>query len=256
VDAIVGITGFVGGNLARQHRFDATFHSRNVAELAAGDYDLLVCAGAPAEKWRANADPEGDRARLAPLLGAIERVRAREVVLVSTVDVYPAPVEVDEDSAIDRSGQHPYGRHRLELEELVRSRFPGALVVRLPALFGRGLKKNAVYDLLTGNQVDQIHADGSFQFYGLDRLWPDVKRMRALGLRLVNVATEPVTIAEIAREAFGLEFDNRPPRLPARYDFRSRHAAALGGAGGYLLSRREVLADLARFVAAWRKGDR
>jgi hypothetical protein len=256
MDALIGHTGFVGGNLLRQHPFGALFHSRDIGELPTREYELLVCAGAPAEKWRANQDPEGDRARLAPLFRALERVRAREVVLVSTVDVYPQPLGVDEGTPIDRAAQHAYGRHRLELEEIVRARFPHALVVRLPALFGRGLKKNAVYDLLTDNLVDQIHADAAFQFYGLERLWRDIERMRALGLTLVNVATEPIPMGTVAREAFGLPFDNRPPRPPARYDFRSRHAAALGGSGGYLLDARTVLDDMAGFVAAWRKGER
>jgi nucleoside-diphosphate-sugar epimerase len=190
------------------------------------------------------------------LFSALKQVHAREVVVVSTVDVYPNPVGVTEESPIERGDQHPYGRHRAELEDVVRARFPDALVVRLPALFGRGLKKNAIYDLLTGNMVDQIHPDASFQFYALDRLWPDIERMRSLHLRLVNVATEPVTMREVARAAFGLDLATTPTRPPARYDFRSRHAAALGGSQGYLMSKSEVLADLARFAAAWRAGDR
>ena len=45
-------------------------------------------------------------------------------------------------------GLHPYGRNRLELEDLVRKEFD-TLVVRLPALFGKGLKKNFIYDAIT-----------------------------------------------------------------------------------------------------------
>jgi nucleoside-diphosphate-sugar epimerase len=256
VDALIGCTGFVGGNVARQRPFDALFHSRNIDALPDREYDLLVCAGASAEKWRANQDPAGDRERLESLFEALSKARAREVVLVSTVDVYPVPIGVDEDTPIARDAQHAYGRHRAELEALVTARFPGALVVRLPGLFGPGLKKNAIYDLLTGNMLDQIHPEASFQLYGVHRLWSDVERMRSLRLRLVNVATEPVTMREVAREAFGIELSRAPERPPARYDFRTKHADALGGARGYLLTKAEVLEDLTRFVAAWRGGAR
>ena len=48
------------------------------------------------------------------------------------------------------AGELPaYGRNRLQLERWVREDFPAALIVRLPALYGKGLKKNCLYDLHT-----------------------------------------------------------------------------------------------------------
>ena len=32
-DALIGHTGFVGGNLAAQHRFDAVFHSKTIESV-------------------------------------------------------------------------------------------------------------------------------------------------------------------------------------------------------------------------------
>ena len=46
--ALIGSTGFVGGNLQRQAAFDDGYHSRNIESLAGKSYDLIVCAGAPA----------------------------------------------------------------------------------------------------------------------------------------------------------------------------------------------------------------
>lgn len=246
-DALIGSTGFVGGNLLRQRPFDDLFNSRNIATLGDRAFDTIVCAGAPAEKWRANRDPDEDRARLATLTGALDRARARRVILVSTVDVYPVPVGVDEESPIDTATAQPYGRHRYELERFVQERFD-TLVVRLPGLFGTGIKKNIIFDFLNDNNVSQVHADSVFQFYGLDTLWPDIEIALANGLTVVNFATEPVSVGEVAREAFGMEFDNRPASSPARYDFRSRHAALYGGRDGYLQDRARVLAALGAFV--------
>jgi nucleoside-diphosphate-sugar epimerase len=246
-DALIGSTGFVGGNLLRQARFDDLFSSRNIESIAGRSYDLIVCAGAPAVKWKANRDPEADRASLARLTGALKHVKARKVILISTVDVYPSPIEVDEATAIPPAAGSPYGRHRLALEGFVAERFD-SLVVRLPALFGDGLKKNVVYDLLHGNMLDRIHSEGVFQFYGLDGVWADVQRCSALGLKLVNLATEPVSVRELAREAFDMDFSNVTQEPPARYDFRTRYDHLLGGARGYIRDRARVLGELRAFV--------
>jgi nucleoside-diphosphate-sugar epimerase len=166
--------------------------------------------------------------------------------------VLPEPNGADEDTPIDVARQQPYGRHRHELERFAHAHFPNALTVRLPGLFGPGLKKNALYDLLHGNETHKIHSGGVFQFYPLVRLWADLNRAAALGVPLVHFATAPLSVREIAAEAFGLDFVNELPTPPARYDFRSRHAAALGGADGYLYGRDAVLDELRRFVAAER----
>jgi nucleoside-diphosphate-sugar epimerase len=247
--ALIGHTGFIGGNLLRQCRFDACYNSKNIDDVRGRHFDLVVCAGAPAAKWKANQDPAADRACLGRLRDALALVDAREFILVSTVDVFGKTGGADEDTP--PVGATPYGQHRLELERFVSGRF-GALVVRLPALFGPGLKKNAVYDLLHDNQLEKIDGRAAFQFYDVRRLWPDVEVARRAGLRLVHFATEPVTVAELARDAFGMDFPNELPGAPARYDIRSKHAGLYGGRSGHLMDRGEVLRRLADYVAGER----
>jgi len=249
--ALIGHTGFVGGNLLRQARFDDCFRSTDIASIRGRAYDLVVCAGAPAEKWRANREPEDDRRNLARLADCLAGARADRVVLISTVDVFADSVGADEDTAVDPARATAYGRHRFELEEFVRARFD-TLVVRLPGLFGPGLKKNVVFDFLHGNQLDRIDARAVFQFYDVSDLWRDVGTALRAGLDLVHFAAEPVSVAEVAREAFGFEFANATPGVPARYDFRTRHAEVFGGRGGYLSERPAVLRALRQFVAGHR----
>jgi nucleoside-diphosphate-sugar epimerase len=247
--ALIGSTGFVGGNLLRQARFEDGYHSRNIGELAGRSYDLIVCAGAPAVKWKANREPEEDRAQLDRLMQALAGVKASHLVLISTVDVYPVPVDVDEGTPIAPEQGAPYGRHRLLLERFVAERFSHT-IVRLPGLFGPGLKKNIIYDFLHHNAVDAINADSVFQFYPLETLWPDIQRVRAGGLSLMNFATEPTSVREIAREVFGRQFEGAGQGAAARYDFRTRHADLFGREGGYIQSRADILAAMRRFVAA------
>jgi hypothetical protein len=252
-DALIGHTGFVGGTLLRQRPFDELYNSKTVEAIAGKSFGLLVVSAMPAAKWIANRDPAGDRAVLDRLTGCLRQVRAERVVVMSTVDVYPNPVGVDEDSAIDPAAQQTYGRNRLLLERTAAEHFPRVLVVRLPGLFGEGLKKNAVYDLLHDNDVHKIHAGSVFQFYNLDRLWRDIHIADATGLTLMNFATEPVSIRDVAWEAFGLDFGNVLDQVPARYDMRSKHAPLFGGRDGYLYSRAQVLGELRAFVERERR---
>jgi len=248
---LVGYTGFVGGTLLRAAPFHCLYNSSNAREMRGRRFDLFVVAGAPAEKWKANKDPDRDRATIESLIANISEVEAPSAILISTVDVYPDPLGVDETSEIDVAAQHPYGRHRLLLEQGFRERFPSGLIVRLPALFGQGLKKNAIFDLIHQHETWKLHAQAQFQFYDLARLWADLDRFQQADLRLINVATEPLTLGDVCRGAFGLEFTNDPGTAPARYDVRTRHDAALSGTSGYLYDRSTVIADLAAFVRAF-----
>ena len=247
-DALVGYTGFVGSNLASQHHFEACFNSKNIEAIRGQHFDRLVVSGMPAAKWIANGDPLGDLAILDRLWSSIALCQAREVVIVSTVDVYPTPMNVDEDTRIEPNEQQPYGLNRQLLEERAANHFPRVLAVRLPGLYGPGLKKNAVYDLLHDNETHKIPAEGSFQFYNLERIGKDIETAFGAGLSLVNFATEPVTVREVARHAFGIEFANDLGRLPPCYDVRTNHAAIFGGSEGYLESRAQVLDGLKSFV--------
>jgi nucleoside-diphosphate-sugar epimerase len=178
----------------------------------------------------------------------LAQARAGRVVLISTVDVYPSPVEVDEDAAIDPAAAEPYGRHRLELEQFVRERFE-CTVVRLPGLFGHGLKKNVIFDFLNDNQVDRIHPGGVFQFYDVDHLARDLRTALLHRLELLNISAEPVGVDEVARICLGRELCGAGLGPAPRYDYRSRHARLFGGRDGYTYSRAQVLADLRRYVA-------
>jgi nucleoside-diphosphate-sugar epimerase len=254
-DTLIGHTGFVGGNLVRQHTFDALFNSTNIDEIAGRSFNLVVCSAAPAEKWKANAEPERDLGNIERLARALDHVEAQRVVLISTVDVFLSPVDVDEASPTPMTGLHAYGRNRRRLEEVLAARFD-TLIVRLPALYGRGLKKNIIYDLLHDNDVRKIDSRGVFQFYNVDRLWSDIEIALANDLDLVHLPTEPVSVADVARAAFGIEFTNEVAPTPAHYDVRTRHAELFGGTGTYVEAKPQALGGIAEFVARERSGYR
>lgn len=148
-DLLVGATGFVGGNLRAAHGFAATCHSTDIMQQYGTRPDLCVYAGVPAAMFLANADPAAD---LAVMRAARENLRAiapKQVVLISTIAVYADSRGCDEKAAPTTQGLAAYGANRLQLEQWVREDYPDALIVRLPALYGKGLKKNFLFDLHT-----------------------------------------------------------------------------------------------------------
>jgi nucleoside-diphosphate-sugar epimerase len=247
-DALIGHTGFVGGTLLRQRTFDATYNSRNINTIHDREFDQIVCAGVSAVKWLANKEPEADWQAIQRLMESLQRVSARHFVLISTIDVYRTPIGLTERDAPTAEGLHAYGRHRLKLEEFIAGRFPSHTIVRLPALFGEGLKKNALYDLMHLNQTDLIVPNAAFQWYPLARLADDLDCIRAARLPLINVATEPVLMQDIQARFFPEVTLGTPVDAPPRYDLHSEHDAVLGGHNGYHLSAAQVWAAMTDFI--------
>lgn len=147
--ALVGYTGFVGSNLASCREFSALYNSKNIEQAYGTNPDLLVYAGVTAAKFLSNSAPEKDRQLCLDAFENICKINPSRVVLISTIDVYQTTENVDENNRADALGSNAYGKNRGELERLVSERFKTALIIRLPALFGGGLKKNFVYDMLT-----------------------------------------------------------------------------------------------------------
>lgn len=247
--ALLGHTGFVGSNLAAAHCFAASYNSSNIEALRGQAFDLIVCSAVTAQKWQANKNPEADWAGITKLLDVLSTVAAKRFVLISTIDVYPNPVHVNEETDLSALSNHAYGLHRLRVEEFVRDKFPRHQVLRLPGLFGPGIKKNVIFDLLHDNCIEMIHPEGVFQYYSLHLLWSDICRAVEREIPLLNLATEPIATRTIV-ERFFPECTLEPKSTPAaKYDFRSRFAALWGGSDGYLYGTEEILAHLATFIA-------
>lgn len=252
--ALIGFTGFVGSNLERKREFTDRYNSSNISDIRGKHFDEVVVAAAKAEKWRINQDPASDLAHIEELEQILASFTTDRLVLISTVDVYATPVEVDELTSIELAGLHPYGAHRYRLEEFVHRTFSNHQVVRLPGLFGPGLKKNVIYDLLHDNNVDRIHHAGSFQYYDLTRLAADLERLNTLDADLVNITAAPLRTDLIAEICFGMPFTNGPVGVVAgSYDVRSIYAS---DTDGYHYSAEESLAALKQFVSAERSGVR
>ena len=307
---LVGYTGFVGSNIASKYDFTWKINSKNKEEAFAKKPDLLIYAGLRAEKFLANKDPEADMAAVMEAMEQIKKINPGKLVLISTVDVYQNPVNVDEDTEIDTNGLLPYGANRYKLEQMVREAWEDALIIRLPGLFGKNLKKNFIYDfihiipallreekylelsaksslieeayrklnngfyqcMVTEKQnrtakeeyaVEELKQEfmslgfsalnftdsrGVFQFYNLANLWDDIQTAVKNDIRLLNIATEPISVAEIYKKLTDRTFENEITQTPPFYDYRSKHAELFGGKDGYFADKKTILNEIVDFV--------
>jgi hypothetical protein len=79
-------------------------------------------------------------------------------------------------------------------------------------------------------------------------------RVEEHGLSLVNLLTEPVTMGEIVDRVWPGKVVGTEPGPLAAYDVRTKYAVEMGGAGGYLASKAQVLDGLEAFVSAEKAG--
>jgi hypothetical protein len=305
LNILVGFSGFVGSNLVDAYRFGAVFNSKNIKSAFGLSPSLCVYAGIRAEKYLAAQQPQSDSALIEVAIENIKKIAPQRLVLISTIDVYPTPFNVDENSSIDSTNAHPYGVHRWQLEQWVQENVARYCIIRLPALFGKNIKKNFIYDLLYGipfmlneekwskfsaqeasiaalytkqeNGFYQCMADTDekkeelkaafshigfsalqftdsraiFQFYNLIHLWDHIEISLKNGLGVVNLATEPLTAAEVYAFVRGKDFVNKLSAPIPNYNFRTIHAGLFGGKDGYIYDKKTVLKEIKAFIGEY-----
>lgn len=145
---LIGYTGFVGSNLEKQFKFDHLYNSVNIESAFGSRPDLLVYSGVRAEKFLANKDPNKDLDIIKNAINNIKRIDAKRLVLISTIDVFKNPINVDEDTKVDTIDLQPYGLNRYFLEKWIEENIKEYTIIRLPGLYGHNIKKNFIYDLI------------------------------------------------------------------------------------------------------------
>ena len=250
-EALIGHTGFVGSNLARQHDFDMFFNSKNYLDMRGQSFDTIVCAGVSAVKWKANKEPEKDRAGIQALQEVLDTVSANRFVLISTIDVYPVMAGADESFDVLSLPNHAYGTNRFAFERFCQEKFPGCEIIRLPGLFGEGLKKNVIFDLLNDNCLEMINPACSFQYYDLSRLWTDIEIASRAGVKLVNLFTEPIRTVDIIDRFFPGKPVGQSAGAEMHYDLKTRHANLWNRNDGYIDDRDGVLEAMGKMIESY-----
>lgn len=298
---LIGNTGFVGSNLCKQYQFDGLYASKNVEEAYGKNPDMIVYSAVPAQKFIANQNPLEDEKVIDTAINNIKQINPKKIVLISTIDVYENPFNVDED-ANNFQITEAYGRNRRKLEVFVENNFKDYLIVRLPALYGENLKKNFIFDLinvvpsmlkyekfeelseknsilnqyytkldngfyklndvsleekenlkevfkkLNFTSLNFTDSRASFQFYNLNRLWDDINIALNNHLKIVNLATPPISASELYKYIYGEDFINELGNKIPKYDYRTKSFDVYKGENGYIAKKEEVLEDIKKYI--------
>lgn len=302
MEMLVGYTGFVGSNLQKLHTFEGLYASGNIKEAYGKEPQLLVYSGVPAQKFIANKEPNKDFEVIKNAIYNIEQINPKEIVLISTIDIYKNPVNVNEDTPIETNELQPYGYNRYYLEKWVSENIENHLIVHLPGLYGENIKKNFIYDLihvipsmLTEEKYNELitkdnfikkyyeiqengfykiksinekeekqlkeyfikigfsalnftDSRGKYQFYNLQYLWNHIEIARKNKIKVLNLATEPVSIAEIYEYVKKEKFNNEITKNIPNYNFKTKYDTLFNGKDGYIYDKKFVLEDIKKFI--------
>lgn len=198
---ILGGGGFVGSAVTRAaavHGWEATAAGKkDLADLTGTDWDVIINANGNSKKYISDQDPKRDfDLSVQSVAHSLHDFSCRQYVFLSSVDVYADksdPANNHENCASDPMRLSRYGHHKWLAEELVRFNAPDWLIVRMAGFVGPGLKKNPVYDLLTGATL-RVHPDSVYQYQSSDRVADQLFLMLDLNLHkeVVNLAGDGV----------------------------------------------------------------
>lgn len=307
--SLVGYTGFVGSNIAPNGEFDNLYNSKNISEAFGTKPDLLVYAGVRAEMFLANNFPEKDFDQIKEAFENIKKIEPKQIVLISTISVYGENPCGDEDTIINENQLTAYGKNRLWLENKVSGNFSNHLIVRLPALYGKNIKKNFIFDyiyytpsMLKGEKYLELKkmnpeledyyklqdngfykcrklksferknliellksvnfsalnftdSRSKYQFYNLHYLWGHISKALDIGIKKLNITSEPVYIAELYEYLEGKSFINELSETPFNQNLLSKYSDAFNGKNGYLFNKDFELDDIKKFVIVQKKAE-
>jgi nucleoside-diphosphate-sugar epimerase len=201
-NAIIGHTGFVGSNLIKYIDFEFKFNSKNINDIVNHKYDLLICSAPSATKWIINKNPDEDIENINKIFDLLKKTSFEKIILLSSIDVYgyETSKNLNENNYVDNKNNHNYGINRIYFENLITNTFEKSKVIRLPGLFGDGLKKNILFDIKNKNikyLEENVNRNSSFQWYPIKNLYKDLIKVNKFNNQIINIATETIYNYEI-----------------------------------------------------------
>lgn len=244
---LVGSTGLIGTTLREQNNFDLCFNTSNIDQFESlvpeGSDLYLACL--PAAMWMVNSDLLGDFRNMINVIDTLKKKKYSNVMLYSTIEVYnQSPFESDERH-YPSFNKAIYGSNRYNFELLVKDQlsYDSLRIARLPALFGKNIKKNILFDLLNDNQVEKINTNSSYQWYNLDNIWCDTIRVMRGEHEIVNMFGEPIETEWLA-DLFGLKHNDLGRK---EQNFKTCTTET-----GYWESRESLMKSIGNFIDTYR----
>ena len=247
-DCLIGYTGFFGQKLLSQKKFKFLFNSKNIDKIKNKKFNYVFCAGAPGTKWIANKYPKKDLVSINILKKNIENIKCKKFILISTVDVYSNPINKSEKNKPINSKKNFYGKNRLDLEKFVMTNFDNFLIIRLTALVGKHLKKNILYDIKNKYQLDKINKNSVYQYYPIDNLLKDIKKLLNENNKVIHLNSEPIKVDEILHDNNLNLLNGSLIKKKELYNLKSIYSKKYMNIESYFYNKKKILYYIKKYL--------
>lgn len=243
--SLIGNTGFIGKNISDQMNCEKVYNSSNINDLTLSTHHTLVCSAPSASKWLINKDPVKDLHNILDIFQLISSAKFNNFVLISTIDTLSYLTDNNEDQSfkvdyLDTS----YGGNRSIFEKFVVENIPNSHVIRLPALFGKYLKKNSFFDLMTDNPYyKNICLQDKYQWYDLKNISKTIEYVINNNIKILNAFSEPIYMETIIDNFFSDKKEFCTGIKKSSYDYTSIYSKS-----GYLYTESEILSSMKEFL--------
>ena len=146
---LIGYSGTIGKHLQSKIKFKYKYNSRNIKKINYKKFKLVVCCGLPGAMNIANQNPGKDLENVNKLIKCISTIQADKFILISTIQVFSKlDNKKNNEFSKNLNNKLPYGKHRRIFEKYCEKKFQKILIIRLPSIFGKYIKKNFIFDIL------------------------------------------------------------------------------------------------------------
>lgn len=139
----------------------------NYSQYVGTECDVFINANGNSKKFLASEDPKAEfQSSVASVRNSLVDFKFKKYIFLSTGDIYPdtsLPKYTLETCGPNPKEQSSYGFHKYLAELCVQHCAENWLIIRMGGFVGRGLKKNAVYDVLYGDKL-WVHESSRFQY--------------------------------------------------------------------------------------------
>ena len=186
---IAGANGFVGKALcraAKNHEYEIFSITReNCDKHKSLEYDILINTAMPSKRFWALNNPVDDvNATIVKTAELLYEWKYKKFIQISSLS---AKIQLD----------IPYGIHKKSAEVLVENK-QNTLIVRLGALYGSGLNKSALFDLVKHNHI-YVDINSEYNYIDIDFVagWI-MKNLDKTGIKEIG-ACDTISLLEISK---------------------------------------------------------
>lgn len=243
---IIGSSGFIGKALNDKLKTKYLYNSRNINKIKKISFDELYCCAPSSLIWKANKNPGKDLKNIVKLCLNLTGLKVKKFILISSIEVYQRQSVCNEFSAKNEIGSS-YGSNRLFFENFVTKNFKKSIIVRLPVVYGIGLKKNLIFDLIHQKRTHLINKNDKLQFFPSAKILKFINKIKNKNISPINFASEPVKVKDLldtlGREDILINKINTKPRI---YNMKSKKLMLINKKD-YIFSKSEILKSIKNF---------